>query len=278
MDNLIEEIRFSTIDKNELSGSYYRASSASCHVIILHGLQGHSGWFRMGDLLAQNGINVLAFDRRGSGKSAGVKGHVNSYRDFYLDIDAAISYCEQLDPNKPIHIIATSFGSLIAFSYQLFHPGKISSISLLTPVLYTLNNNQYSFTDKLKILFGSSDNYFPTVTKLEDYTSSIPNLEWLKKDPLVCAKVTAQFLKATLKLRKYARKAVNEINIPMFLLLAKQDLLVDNSKAVEKLYDPYKGSKNLKFYDSKHVLEFSDYMEEIALELSGWIKLQVSVG
>ncbi len=79
-------------------------------------LLGHSPFLVLADYLTRNGIAVLRFDDRGTGKSQGVY-HKAGVTDFANDADAAIQYLKtrkEVNPKK-IGLIGHSLGSSIAF-------------------------------------------------------------------------------------------------------------------------------------------------------------------
>src|SRR5262245_55428238 len=66
----------------------FRSSSPTAGLLIVHGLQSHAGWIEASGTaaeLATCGVTSLAYDRRGSGRSAGLAGHATSARDFIDD-------------------------------------------------------------------------------------------------------------------------------------------------------------------------------------------------
>lgn len=79
-------------------------------------LMGHRPFLVLADYLTRNGIAVLRFDDRGTGKSQGVY-HKAGVNDFANDADAAIQYLKtrkEVNPKK-IGLIGHSLGSSIAF-------------------------------------------------------------------------------------------------------------------------------------------------------------------
>ena len=59
---------------------------AKATVALLHGYGEHAGRYaEMAEGFNAKGISVIAVDLRGHGKSAGLRGHVDRFSDYYLD-------------------------------------------------------------------------------------------------------------------------------------------------------------------------------------------------
>src|SRR5262249_2375614 len=73
-------------------------------VILIHGLQSHAGWFvesRAGEQLAAQGLAVYAPDRRGSGCSAGPRGDIASFHEWYSDLADVVRLSSRDYPSTP---------------------------------------------------------------------------------------------------------------------------------------------------------------------------------
>ncbi len=84
------EVRtFVASDGYPLHVTLWRAAqqSARGHVVILHGVQSHGGWYkRLGRSLASAGYEVSFPDRRGSGANQRERGHTPSARRLIQDL------------------------------------------------------------------------------------------------------------------------------------------------------------------------------------------------
>jgi alpha-beta hydrolase superfamily lysophospholipase len=68
----INSPRFGFYNDITLRAHYFKAENPKALVLAAHGMQSNARWFlQTGTFLAQNGISVLAYDRRGSGLSDG---------------------------------------------------------------------------------------------------------------------------------------------------------------------------------------------------------------
>lgn len=82
-------------------------------LLIVHGLGEHLGRYEeTARAFAARGIAVQGCDLRGHGRSGGVRGHVERWSDYHLDLDAAC-------PRAPFAVLAHSMGGLVALDWTL---------------------------------------------------------------------------------------------------------------------------------------------------------------
>ncbi len=108
-----EEVRFVTSDGVQLAGWLVPHAQARGNVIFCHG-HGRNREHGMGFLptLHELRLNVLAFDFRGHGDSAG---HTATFGQREVqDVVAAEAYLRRRFPNKPIFIVGVSYGAAVA--------------------------------------------------------------------------------------------------------------------------------------------------------------------
>ena len=110
-----QEVWFNSNDGIRLNGWYLPSSAerASATIIYFHGNAGNIsnvGW--IGEVLAENGFNVLLFDYRGYGKSEGA---IVGEEDLYADSDAAYNYAARRgeQPSK-LFLYGQSLGTAAA--------------------------------------------------------------------------------------------------------------------------------------------------------------------
>ncbi|MEM6284578.1 MAG: lysophospholipase [Chloroflexota bacterium] len=108
-------------------------------VALVHGWSDHSGrYMNMVHKLVPMGIGVQGVDLRGHGRSAGQRGHINTWADFRADVIALLDDVEAHFGDVALFLYGHSMGGLIVMDYAIHHPdrplkGLISSSPLLTP-------------------------------------------------------------------------------------------------------------------------------------------------
>lgn len=271
-----ESIRFPASDGTSLHALLFRARNPRACLVIAHGLQSHAEWYReTGKYLAAHGITVLAFDRRGSGHSGGVHGDTLADTDFQRDLDAAIDRARA--ESCGVHLLANCFATRFVLPYASEHPESLRSILITSPATDMKAQADYSFLDRLWITVAWAIDHIPGTririrTPLKDsfFLSAGPWLEWIHADSLGVRKVTPRFLLAANKSTRAMYRSVRELQMPLFVLLASHDAMVEN-QAIRDRFQSYQGPLKLQEFDSEHMLEFGRSAELYRQAVIAWI-------
>lgn len=130
-------------------------------VCLVHGLGEHSGRYaHVGNVFADAGFPLVAFDLRGHGKSGGPRGHFPSLEVLLDDIHEHIRQSSEKFPGLPVFLYGHSLGGLLVLNYATFHQHSLTGVittgaGLRTPVL------EQKFKMALSQLLGG---LFPTMT------------------------------------------------------------------------------------------------------------------
>ena len=248
-------------------------------LLFVHGLQSHAGWFEASSTateLAEAGVTSLAYDRRGSGRSAGIPGHAQSPREVLADLEAgAIALRSELDaragPAAPIHILANCFGTRIALPYVAAHPQMFRSLILTAPATHMSRRASYGLAQKLSILFAAPHTLYPTPLRDEYFVSAGPWLDWIRRDTCSLRHTTAAFLRSASRLTRWTRDAIPRLRIPLLVILGRRDLLVDNDAIRRRFFARYSGPKALVEYDADHYVDFTSAQPDLRRRLENWL-------
>jgi 3-oxoadipate enol-lactonase len=107
-----------------------RADEARPTVVFIHGLGPDSlasFYFTLAAPVSTDGIEVIAYDLRGHGRSCRPAA---GYRvtDFVADLSGLL---DALEVPGPVHLVGNSYGGTVAFSYALAHPQRVASLVLI---------------------------------------------------------------------------------------------------------------------------------------------------
>ena len=106
-------------------------------VICLHGIESHSGAFRiLGEALAQNGSEVYAFDRRGFGNSKEQdlpRGDTRAFARQMHDVNEFVEGVRKNHPGKKTFIFGHSIGCAYALWYASRNAALLDGIVLAAP-------------------------------------------------------------------------------------------------------------------------------------------------
>ena len=256
---------------------FYREWEGNKHkdvIVYLHGLESHAGWFiETGNLLNKKGFHVYAVDRRGSGMSQADRGHMESYRVLIDDVKEAVELARREHPGRRVYLMGLCWGGKIAVTFTGYHQDLIDTLILLAPAIKT--KVDLSPKQKIDVLF--SNIFRPRKlfdVPLDDYmfTRNPKWIEFIKTDELKLKKATARFFFETAKMNLCFNRIAPKIHVPVLVLLAGDDVIVDN-KGIKRWFTRV-GSrrKTIKIYEGcYHSLEFEETRNVIDY-IADWIK------
>ena len=269
-------LRLRSADGCELHASFFAAPRARAGLVLVHGLQSHAGWFEASDTareLARAGICSLAYDRRGSGRSSGERGHAQSAEDFLLDLDAARrALRRELGPAGPLHALANCFAAPTVLAYAAEHPGAFASLILTAPATHMRRNASYGLGAKLCIALDGARATFPTPLRDEDFVRAGPWLDWIRHDPLALRRVSAGFLRSAWRLKRRMWAALPQLRIPLLVILGRRDAIVDNRGIRRSFLARHPGPQRLVEYDVEHYVDFTSARAAFAREVELWLR------
>ena len=212
--------------------------------------------------MSANGITVLAFDRRGSGRSGGASGDCPSEQHFLADLDAAYSRLKAHgSPAVPIYAHANCFGARVALPYIQLHPKAFRGLILTSPSTDMAQRADYSPLFGIFCIlnpFVRPGHYFATPLKDEYFiTQPAQELLWVKDDrkSLSLRRVTKRFLLGARALTKKMYQAVPATDLPLLLIDADQDQIVEKDKIEERFCRDWKGHLKKVPLSSEHLME-----------------------
>ena len=135
-----EAVDGSFLTRDGVTLSTYRMQAATDGrgpVILIHGLADHSRsmpYLRLGSFLAQQGFDVFAFDRRGSGRSGGAPNFTASWDDLRDDLARFVDLVEDQCGRLP-SLVGLSFGGLQALDFALEAPESVHACVAMAPAL-----------------------------------------------------------------------------------------------------------------------------------------------
>ena len=269
----------------------WRVSSPRGRVVILHGIESHSGWYlASASSLAKKGFAVYALDRRGSGLNLTARGDTPSFETLLNDIRIFIQGLpalprphlpvrarpgEEVYPRVPLHLIGISWGGKLATAFSLIHPEHITSLILITPGL--ASKVDFSRRKKLAIFFSSlfapRRKFKIPIEKAEMFTADAQKIDYIKADGLRLKEATARFFAESFKLDLFLRKRLHLLKKPVFLMLAGIDPIIDNERVISILEQTCAQEKKIKVYTGyHHTLEFEEDTQEFLEDLAAWVE------
>jgi len=242
-------------------------------VVMLHGLQSHSGWFVQSALhIAGLGLPVYAFDRCGSGVSGGETEIGSRLEGLLAEVDAVADHALAGTGHDCVHLVGHCFGAIVALLYAALHrPARVASLVLATPALYT--RTDLPPWDKTRVLWSvltGRSVRVPVPLSPEQFSELAPFVKFVRHDPLALRTAPARLLYEVRRARGQLGKAVRALRAPLFVAMAGDDLICDNrrnGRLLERVTTP---AEFREYPGARHILEFSGQRETFFRDLTAW--------
>jgi acylglycerol lipase len=266
-----------TFDIPRKDGSVIPARSwgapADCKAVALlvHGLGAHSGWFEaFGRQLKVRRVYAVSFDHVGFGKQK--TRSFSGYTDWLDDLIQVFDHLRASNPNKPIYLMGNSMGALLSLvSTEHIEP---DGLVLLSP---GFDGCPQTFTTIYRVMTVIKAILKPEAEVALPYNAELVSRDvatrtWITNDPEGRFKVPGKMLLALLKLSNAVKHKARTVRMPVLMITAGLDRIVNNPVNVaffEKLSAP---SKKAKIFDEAfHDLMFDPVIDEVADEVVHWM-------
>jgi alpha-beta hydrolase superfamily lysophospholipase len=246
-------------------------------VVYLPGIEGHGNWFEDTALwLSNHGITTYAIDRRGSGLSEGISGHLDSYKQLLHDIEIVITKIKKDHPLDNIFLVANCWSAkaaVILANESESVKSIISGLILTSPALYV--KADVKLWTKLEILwrfiFGSKKAIDIPLSE-SDFTDNPYYIDYILHDTLRLRQATAQFFIESTKLSFLALSKAKKLKLPLLVLQAGLDSIVSVNK-IKCWFDLVESKDKAMhvFENVCHSLDFSADPSEYRQILLNWL-------
>lgn len=265
------ERSFGVADGTELFYRTWEPAESRGKLVIVHGFNEHSGRFEhVAQYWARQGYTVWALDQRGHGRSGGPRAYVEQWSDYIADLHAFIT--GPVGGGRPL-LLGHSMGGLNAFRYGLAHPESIKALVITSPLFR--NRAQPSAIDQL--LLPVAARLAPKLLRpagLDPATlSRDPAIGTAyMADPLVGKQGTPRWYTEMLKATAASLTEAPSFQLPIFILAAGADALVD-PEAAERVYQAIGSArKRFKLYpEFYHELLNEPEREAILADIHQWL-------
>ena len=245
---------------------------ANTALVYLHGIESHGGWFDgPADLLCGQGYDVYCLDRRGSGVNRENRGfgsgHADSYETLLADIHAFIKPLRSR--YRALYLVGLSWGGKLAMSHAVTHPLDCDGLILITPGIRAKVN--VGFGTLIEIILADPHRPIKLPIEPEMFTATPHILDKIRNDPLRLRYATAGFLLQSSKLDGYLDRRIVENKLPILLILAGNDRIVDNRGVIDVLGRGKQRILDIVTYtDQTHSVQF-DAPHRLVRQMVGWL-------
>jgi alpha-beta hydrolase superfamily lysophospholipase len=245
-------------------------------LICIHGIQSHAGWYeRSCDQLRREGFEVYFLDRRGSGVNEAQRGDAPGFRRL---LDDVAEFLNTLPRSPRRFLVAISWGGKLAAALQRRHPGLVDGLALLCPGFKSLVKPP--LVDRLAIalarLFRPSK-LFPVPLNSPDLFTASPRWQqFITEDKLALRKATARLLVESVRLDAYLRRVPAHVRVPVLLLLAEHDRIIDNVRT-RRFVESFAATdvEVIDYPGAHHTLEFEPNPDRFIGDLLRWLDRQL---
>lgn len=201
-------------------------------VVIVHGLGEHCGRYtHIARFFYRLGFQVRCFDQRGHGQSEGRRGDTKHSLSNLNDLELVVEdFNDQLD--QACLVFAHSMGGLFACHFALKAKNELSGLILSSPA-FSVRTSRFQ-----ELLFSVASKLFPhfgvghgTNGRFLSHDDEV--VYAYQNDPLVHAKISAALFQAMLHSMDYIRHHQTQLRVPLLLLVAGDDRVVDSDGVLE---------------------------------------------
>ncbi len=226
--------------------------------------------------LAEAGYEVFFLDRRGSGLNTQDRGDAPGFRRLLKDVAEFLEQAKKAVAGKKTFLMGISWGGKVAVGVEKHRPGLMDGVALLCPGFRP--RVALSARERWAVVWSrltAPKRTFPV--PLSDPALFTANEKWLtflRDDPLALHDATARLLFASAMLDFYLRDVGRRMRLPVLMLLAGRDRIIDNRRTRE-FVGRFAGPKEVVEYpDAHHTLEFEPDPDRHVTDLVGWLRRQ----
>ena len=242
-------------------------------VFFLHGIVSHGGWYESSCVrIAEAGFEVHFLDRRGSGLNAAARGDVDSPDTWVRDVADYIDSASR--DRRPAILAGISWGGKLALAVARRHPGLIHGLALICPGVFSKFGAGWLERWAVGLASRTPARRRRVAIPLQDshlFTDDPSWQRWIERDPLVLRRLTVRAARANWELGQYAENADNVPAIPILLMLAGRDRIIDNARTREffgHLASPQK--RLVEYPEAAHTFEFGPARQTYVDDFIDW--------
>jgi alpha-beta hydrolase superfamily lysophospholipase len=174
-----------------------------------------------------------------------------------------------------IFLVGISWGGKLAAALQWRHPGLVDGLALLCPGF--CSKVRPPFGQRAQILWSrlvAPRRLFPVPLSDPALFTAAPRWQqFIRDDPLALRQATARLLVESVRLDGYLRFVPGAVRVPVLLLLAEHDRIIDNAatrRYVARFASPDK--EIIEYSGAHHTLEFEPDPDRHLTDLLRWLE------
>ena len=278
-------------DGRRLAARVWRTEELpQARVVFLHGITSHGGWYtQVASHLASAGFDVHFLDRRGSGLNAEQPGDVDDWRTWIDDVAVYLGGNLTTDATRsqprrlPTVLCGISWGGKLAPAIVRRHAAWVDALALICPGIYS--RFMPGFVKRAMLAAPAPNRLRGRRVQLplrrpELFTDVLQWREFIVQDPLALRHITWRFAQEDRRLTRFARQSAPFLHLPVLMMLAGRDRIVDNGRT-RRFFGQVAGQHKtlIEYGGAAHTLEFERDPIAYFADLVAWLgRTAVAVG
>ena len=273
---MVQQPVLRTSDGTELVMTHWQAhGTPKASLLLLHGFNEYAGAFdEMCETLAQQGVEVWAYDQRGFGRSP-YRGLWSSAERMAQDVREAVSQLRQTHPHRKLYVLGFSMGGAVTLLSA--KQGKLDAdgIILAAPAVWTRSTQPFYQRWSHQLALRLMPGWKPTGESLSIRpTDNKVMLRRIWKSPWMIKGARIDTLNGVVDLMDKAYAAADSLTIPVLLLYGDKDQIIPK-KPIEQLWQrlPKSGKTRFTRYPRGwHMLGRDLNGDEVITDIVKWMQ------
>ncbi|MCG8697693.1 MAG: lysophospholipase [Bacteroidales bacterium] len=252
-------------------------SNPKAIIVFIHGIGEHSGRYdQWAKKFIDNNFLFYSYDLRGHGKSQGRRGHANSYRLLFADIEQGISEAKKLFPNIPVFLYGHSFGGNQVLNYIINKNNGADGLIITSPWLKPV----ISFDGLSLFLIHTLQQFMPRMlvsnridNKDLSRNSDVGNK--VDQDELCHDRISLRLFTLAYDKGIKASKSIYKINLPMLLMHGDADNITSYRASKDFVQNAGPYTKFISWDGAYHELHNEINNEEVFASVLNWLDEQM---
>lgn len=243
-------------------------------VLLVHGLAEHSGRYaHVGRWLAVAGVEALAIDLRGFGRSGGPRATVERWSQLHDDLEERLVDFRAEAPTRPLALYGHSMGGLVVLGYVLDGRARPDLLVLSAPAVEA----RIPLVQRLVVGTGARiapGLRIPNGIKPAALATDPAVGRAYAEDPLCVHRSTLRFGRAGFAEQRRVAGALDRLTIPTLVVHGGLDALVppEASRGLEGR----QGVRRIVYPDLRHEVHNEPDGRRVVDDVVGWIRERVS--
>ncbi|WP_435015520.1 lysophospholipase [Tundrisphaera sp. TA3] len=273
------DVAFPSGDGSALRAWHWTHPAPRAILTISHGLGEHGGSYRqVAEMIAtRSQVDVLAFDYRGHGRSAGPRGVVRTYQDLEADLLAALGRAAELRPGIPRFLLGHSNGGLVAARVVADGDRGLAGLILSNPALRLATRVPRWKKTVGRILSRLAPNAtLSTGLRELSNTQDPAMIAAMAADPLRHGRIGPSFFFGMIEAGTGMLGRADQIRLPTLMILGGADPIIDPAASRAFFNQLGSSDKTLQIEPEMRHEPFNEIgRERVVADVAAWIEARV---